>query len=216
MALTYPLSLAQFFETLPFAEGSQLFLPPNLAYNQTAGGDRSSYSLGRRLWVGKAVLPPLYHARAEALEAMISALSEPGAEFLARHPFRIGTFADPMGAILGAASPTLQAVAANNKDVTIQNLPAGYQLSAGDLLSFLIGTRRIFSRVVVGGQASAAGVLTVEVTPTVLPGWSAGVAVSLRKPTFRATLDPINLQYANLNTLIAAGLSFTFTQTMRA
>lgn len=75
----------------------------------------------------------------------------------------------------------LSAIGAGRDTITINQLPNGLVLSAGDFLSFVVGTKQHLHQVVEGGTvAGNQVVLTVE--PTIRPNASTGVSVLFEYP----------------------------------
>lgn len=219
MALTFPLTLDQFWATLPIAGMPVLKLPQMTAFNRTAGGDLLPYQTGVRLWTGSVALTRLYYEKAERIAALMSLLAQGGSSFLVCPIPRIGPQSDPAGSILGVSTPTIQALNVNNRELSVQGLPAGYVLSAGDYLSFPYQTpaRQAFHQVVVGGVANGAGLAAnIEVTPQIRPGVIVGASVTLKRPVMKAVLDPGIFDQGNMARVFTTGQSFAFQQTLRA
>jgi hypothetical protein len=218
MALTYPLTLAQFFDLTDIQTG-KFTLPDARQFDTTAGGEILESSLGSRLWMGEVTLISKTHKSQAQIEAFIEALMEPGTSFLAYDKRAAFPASDPTGSILGAATPVISSVAANNKDLTISGLPAAYVLTRGDMLSFTYSsspTRYALHRVVVGATASGGGVATVEVTPPIRPGFAVSAAITLIKAKMQAKIVPGSYQPSHGDPgLQSSGVSFQFSQTLR-
>jgi hypothetical protein len=72
----------------------------------------------------------------------------------------------------------------DNHDITLDNLPNGYNMAKGDYMAFDYGAGSAFRalhRVVVGGIANSSGIVIVNVEPGVRPGWVAATNVSLEQ-----------------------------------
>jgi len=216
MALTFPLSLAQFFDGLCAAE-AQFYLGDAAATNRDAGGNIFTHSMGAMLWQGSVALRGRRIGDASLIASKIDMLRQPGRTFYATPYGRDYPQADPTGTVLGVAAPTIQSVAGNNRDVTIQALPAGYVLTAGDFIGWDYGGRTALHQIVVGGTASGGGVLTVEVSHPVRPTVTAGTAVRLTRPYCKCIIDPESVTpFTSRRRRWSDGAAFTFTQTLRA
>ncbi|PWE27005.1 hypothetical protein C4N9_18545 [Pararhodobacter marinus] len=215
MALTFPLPQAAFFAGLPVAE-CRFHLPASLNISRTRGGAIKTARMAERLWTGQLVLPPRRYAEAARIEALISALSEPGRSFLA-HPLPItAPIADPQGLILGGATPSLHSVVQGGREIRVAGLPEGYVLTPGDMLGVVYGsnpTRYGLHRLVSGATATGAGITpVVEVTPPLRPGVAAGAPVSLVRPAIKAVLIPG--QGARVRPGMVEGIVLDFVQTL--
>jgi hypothetical protein len=216
MALAYPLHLTEFFDTLPIARISSR---PGAAttISETFSGDVIKHGRGSRLWSGRIVLDMDHHGAVAAIEACLSLLDEPGASFMMWDTRQPHPLADPQKLILGAATPVIASLNANNRELDISDLPAGYEISRGDLLGFSYGaspTRYAYHRVVTGSTANGAGLATsIEVTPFIRPGAALGAAVTLGNPVLKAVLT--SAQYGEGRSAVTEGGSFNWLQTLR-
>lgn len=220
MALTFPLPLNDFFGGLN-VQATELFLAPSLVVTgRTRGGSVLTTDLGDRLWQGVCALPPARPADAAAIRARLSVLCDGGRSLLI-HPMPLwAPRADPDGSILGAATPSIHTVAANNREVRIQGLPVDYVISPGDHLSATYGsnpTRYGFLQAVTEAVADGSGVTPLfEVTPFVPYGLAATAPVTLVRPVIKAVLDPGAINWGQAPDKIAVhGMSFGFIQTLR-
>ena len=217
MALTYPLTFAQFLGTLRVEEVTFRLSHPQ-EHTRLADGTVISASLGASLWTGSIRLAQANHPRHTEMEALIGLMDQPGATFLCHDPRQIGPASDPTGSTLGSAVPTIHSVAANLRELRITGLPSGYVLSAGDMLAFQYGSnpvRHALHRIVVGGTASSGGLTPLmEVVPNLRPGAVAGLSVSLIRPACKARLLP-DPSYGAGRQALSRGASFDFIQTLR-
>lgn len=216
MPLQYPLSLADFFDTLPV---KNVIARPGRAVttSETGGGEFIAHNRGARLWHGKVVLDKDHHRFWAATEAVLSLLEEAGASFLLWDVRMRGPIADPDKTLLGAATPVIADVAANNRELDLSGLPAGYVLQRGDLLGFQYGSnpkRYAYHRVVTGDTASLGGTArNIEVTPFLRPGAIVGTFVTLGTPVLKARLSEAD--YGASRAAISEGGSFNWIQTLR-
>jgi len=212
MALPASLTLAQFSDKLRVTKAS-LHCPSPMQVSRTGGGEVLRARLGASLWQGEATLAFQSQRSTGGIRALIDMLLDENTTFGISPADYYGPASDLGGAILGASAVTLSAVAANNRDLTLAGLPAGYVMSPDDLLSFPYAGKVAFHRVLVGGTASSGGTVTLDVWPRVRPGWSAGAVVQLRNPYFRAVMterDP-----GASERIFHSGMSFSFIQTLR-
>lgn len=155
MPLAWPLSAAEFFDTLPIRQVT-FHLGRSVTTSQTGGGDLIAHQLGTRLWQGQIILGKDHHRAAAAIEARLALLEEAGASLLIYDPRLPGPIADPDGSLLGGSTPRIASLRANNRQMTLKNLPTGYEISQGDVLGFSYGSnpvRTAYHRVVTGGVA---------------------------------------------------------------
>lgn len=214
--LSYPLVLADFLDTLPVARVS-LRLPPAVTFSETGGGDVIAARFGQRLWQGEITLDKDYHAVWAAIEARLALLEEPGASFLIRDIRLPGPIADPDGSILGAAQPLISSLNSNGVQMALKALPAGYQISPGDLLGFTYGSAPLrygLHRVVTGATASASGITPpFQVIPPIRPGAVVDAPVTLVAPVCKAKL--VSAEYGGSRATISDGGKFRWMQTLR-
>jgi hypothetical protein len=214
--LSVPVGIATFFDLPAFGVTNQPFsLPDNRKFNKTGGGVIIGYQRGARLWEGSVNFIPMDQRDAKSIEAIVSFLQETGVYF--RIYDRTAQFprSDPGGTIL-TTTPTLTSVNANNHDITISTLPAGYVLSSGDMFNFAYGTRLALHRIVVGATASGGGVATVTVTPPIRPGFTLGAAMNFKSSTMNAVLVPGSYRSPDFGPgKVSSGGSFDFIQTLR-
>lgn len=194
MAFSFPLSPPEFADLFSVEEA--IFTP--LRNDHTSGlgsGQPLNAELASPLWQGDVTTGWIPNDDAEALAALFEILCQPGKDFYIHNPRKLGPRQDKDGSILGAASPTLHTIAANNHQVRVTGLPSGYVLSRGDMFAFDYGPmqqrRRAFHRFAETVSATSGGLTPLaEVTPHIRPGAVAGAAVTLIRPAMRARLVP--------------------------
>ena len=217
--LTFPLSITAFQSLLRVA--SATFWDP--AQQQISGlgsGAVLRADVGPQLWRGTVTLWRADHADAAAVEALLSRLQGADASFFVHDPRQVGPRADPAGVALGASTPTIHALAANNRELRIQGVPAGYVLSAGDMIAFtysvLGNAHYALHRLITGATASGTGITPlVEVTPPIRPGAAVATPVTLVCPACKAILVPGSLRPGTATRNRTEGASFEFIQTLR-
>ena len=192
MAQTFPLAV-EFFAGLPVAECT-MDLPSVMQVSRTRGGSITTAKLSERLWTAQVTLAQMRHRVAGGVEAQLSALAEPARSLLIHALPYLGPAYDPGAVLLSGASPALHTISGDLREIRISGLPIGFEMTAGDFLSFAYGSspvRYAFHRVVVGATADAAGLTPlIEVTPALSPGATTSAAVVLDRPFFRAILMP--------------------------
>ncbi len=218
MALTFPLARAQFMDLLPIASIT-FDCPEQMFHSRTAGGEVLPADLGPRLWQGTVELGLMLPDESAAVIPLINLLRGAGRSFFVCDVRRPWPRLDPRGTLLGGATPQISQVAANAREMALMGLPAGYRLSAGDMLSFSYGanpTRHALHELVTSAEASAAGVSGLfEVSPSIRPGAAVNAAVALIRPVCKALLVPASVQPGRSRRGLTEGASFQFIQTLR-
>ena len=218
MALTFPVSTAEFFDTL---EVSQITFdcPEQMQVARTGGGEILPANIGPRLWTGEVSLWDQGHSAVAPVLAMISALREPGASFLAYDLTAPAPQSDPDGVALATVTPLILALPSDARMLSLKGLPSGFVLTAGDYLGFSYGTnpvRRALHRVVSGVVASGTGqTAAFEVTPPRRPGAAINTAVSLVKASCKARIVPGSVAPGTKGQIFTSGITFKFMQTLR-
>ena len=218
MALTFPLSRADFYESLK-VEAVEFRAPVQQSLTGVGDGTIIRHNLGPQLWEGEVTLIPSTHREAVEIEALLARLEEPGTSFFAYDPRVIGPRSDPDGDALDGLSLELEEVS-GGREIAIRNLPAGFAISRGDMVSFQYqnggATRYAMHRVVTGATAASTGITPLmEVTPAVRPGAAAGDPVELVRPYCKAVMVPGTVEYGSGAPVITEGASFTFRQQLR-
>lgn len=197
-----PLTLAQFLDRLRVT-AFHLDAPDEVTIARTARGEVITGRRGARLWAGQFTLAPGYHQTGREVRALLGQASSVGATVLLTDPAYRG---------VAAAGVTVQAVASNNRTVTLEGLPPGYRLAAGDYLSWVYSGRYAFHQTTAAAVANSQGRLTVELTPHIRPG-AVGAVVELERPVFRAILT--GRTTGRYVPVIAEAATFDFIQTLR-
>ncbi|WP_439523169.1 hypothetical protein [Marivita sp.] len=217
MALSFPLSTAQFFDLLPIR---RFAMKPgdNRAFTELGGGELIAAGRGQRLWQGEVTLDIDVHDTIAGLDATLSLLEEVGASFLLYDPRKPFPAADPGGLLIAGSSPQIATLNANNRELTLSGLPAGYVLTPGDLIGWTYGaspTRYAVHRIVTGGSANGSGVSpSLEVTPFIRQGVSAGASAALVRPPMKAKFPEAS--YGAGRAVVSEAGSFSFIQVLRA
>ncbi|GLS86685.1 hypothetical protein GCM10010873_16590 [Cypionkella aquatica] len=219
MAFAFPLSVANFMDILPI-EAISLATPEQVEINQTGGGEVMQADLAPMLWQGEIKLGEMTPNDAALVTARLDILRPAGRSFYLYDTRRPGPLLDLTGAALGASTPTIHTLAANNRDMRIQGLPVGYRLSVGDYLAFDYGTtviRRALHRIVSAPAAVPTGGIspTFEVSPMIRPGAAVGASVTLIDAACKALVVPNSINVGVTSKTITNGMSFRFMQTLR-
>ncbi|HWJ88509.1 MAG TPA: hypothetical protein VNS12_10595 [Pelagibacterium sp.] len=188
--------------------------------DQTSGlgsGQPLSAELASPLWTLPVQLVSMGNDEADHILAMLEMLCHPGRKFYFSNPKREYPAADPSGATLGAATPTLHTIAANNRQLRITGLPNGYRLTVGDMLAFDYGPsgqkRRALHRVTETVSALSSGVTpTFEVFPHIRAGALVGDPVFLAKPAILASVMPGSFNPGTADTVNTHGVAFDIIQ----
>lgn len=217
MSLSFPLSQAEFIDVLPIG-GFALEVPERVETSVTAAGERLDREIGPRLWQGSISLGRMTPDEAAEAAALIDLARGAGASFLVHDLNRPYPASDPAGQILGASAPTVSAIGPDRRTITVGGLPAAYLLSRGDLLGLSYGAaplRRTLHRIVTGGIASGAGVVSIEVVPHLPAPILTGAPAALARPAITARIVSGSTRPGTRSRFVAEGAAFSFAQTMR-
>jgi hypothetical protein len=218
MALSFPLSLANVFNGLAKVE-TRFFLGEATSVTETQGGEILLAAYGARLWQGSITVRGNAYSNLDLLMVRVALLQQAGASFTVTQSARSGPQADPDGTLLGASTPTITSVAANNQDLTIAGLPVGYVLSQGDLLGFQYLTspvRRALHQVVTTQAANGSGAISsVQVMPPLRAGFAAPITIDLVNPVCKAVIVPGSFKDPATSRAVKTTFSFDWRQTLR-
>lgn len=219
MAFAFPLDLNDFFGTLTRTSVT-FFLSEDVEYHETEGGEIITAERGPRLWTGEVIVSSNLHNEIRRAASRMELLQGAAASFMVTRSPGGGPVYDPTGSRLGNTSPTLSAINANRRDVTLAGLPSGYQLEAGDLLSFTYSTgpvRHALHRVVSPRRTatSAGSMANLELSPPVRAGASTGAAVRLFRPQCKAKVLPGSYTAPRAGLGASGGFTFRWRQTLR-
>lgn len=191
----------------------------DLVYRQeisrTAGGAVQGKDLGPALWVAEYETVPLDLADADALHADFASLGGVVRSFYLHPPRRPrpASFTGPDPSVFDTVA--VSSVAAGRDTLALKNLPANFELTAGDFLSIDTGTGLELHRLAEGGQANGSGVTPqIAVVPHVRAAVAADDAVTLIDPLAEMRLEPdsLTLRQASVRT---ARLGFRAVQVLR-
>lgn len=216
-ALTFPLSLAEFFDDIP-RQAMPFDLSEATEISVTAAGDTLSADYGERVWTGGVTLAPRNHAEARRVEAKLRVLRQAGRSFMVYDVAAAYPAADPDGSILGASTPVIDTLNADNRRLRVSGLPAGYVLTGGDFLAFTYGSpaRYALHQIVTGIVADGAGLTGwFEVVPFIQPGAAVSAAVTLIRASCKAVIVPGTTTPGTRERNRTGGVTFQFRQTFR-
>jgi hypothetical protein len=218
MAISFPINRIDFFTPLATVE-TTFALSEAYSVTETGGGEILTASYGPRLWEGQVAVHANTYLNMDALVAKVELLRQPGASFNVHQSHRRGPQADQLGIGLLGSSPTITAVAANNRDITIAGLPAGYVLTEGDMLSFSYlssPTRYALHRVVETKTATGGGAISaIEVVPPIRPGATFPRALTFERPFCKAVIVPGSYGAPTVTRQSRTAFSFAWRQTLR-
>ena len=222
MALTFPLSLADFFDQVRFT-ALEFQLSDALEISETGAGEILTARNGQRLWGGTVSIVQNRYRDQEVIQSKLDVLRNSGASFLIGDRFAQYPKADPDGSILGATAVTVHSIEANNRELKLQGAPDGYTVSAGDHISITYGSSPVkyaYFRVVTGSSFSDATSPTrtglIEVQPFISSSISAGASVQLVKPCLKAVYVPGSITGGSRSSLNIEGpIQFSWRQSLR-
>ncbi len=207
-ALTFPYSLANFADQLKI-ESVEWKLRRNDQIDGLENGQILASETAPPLWSGTVTIAPLNYTNYKKISALINGLDGSINAFMLYGPPSLYPEADPGGVILGASTPTLSAIDADNKRITIGGLPVGYVLTAGDNVQFPFATTlNAFHNIVQGGVANGAGQAVVELRPHIHPGTVVAVSVTLKKPAARVIMIPDSYAPGVVRGQMVTGMQF--------
>ncbi len=217
MAIVFPLSREAFLDRLPVH--SVRFDPPaQNTTNNTAGGEILRAQVAPKLWEGYVAFYDMAERDADELRVLLSMLEDPGREFFAYQKNKIGPASDPMGTALSGASVQIKAIDEAESTLELEGLPAGFELAAGDFLSFTYGTPNRYALHWIGEAVTANGAgetAAFKVTPHLRGGATVGRAVELVKPYCKAVIVPQTVDFGETSKGTVFGMGFRLRQTLR-
>lgn len=206
MSYTFPLSVAVLADTLGI--GSLKWTTQNNRELSGLGsGQILEADLAPQLRTADVTLRERYHDEAQEIEAKLNAIVRSIGSLYLYDPRRPYPKADPDGTTLGSSTVTIKAKA-DAKSLSLQGLPAGYLLSAGDPIAFDYGSpaRRWFGEVAEAVTADGSGdTATFEVSPFLPAAAAADIAVTLIRAAMKCRIVPgsLNVQVGTLTSVIS-------------
>lgn len=218
MTLAYPLALTDFWDLLPISTIA-MDCAPQLESSGTGAGQQLTRELAPALWRGSVTLGRLTPEEEADAMALVDLVRQSGASFFAYNLARSAPSLDPDGNVLGAATPTIQSISVDRRELTIAGLPANYQLRRGDLVGVTWGAapaRYGLHRIAVASSADATGLTGAnEVVPALPAALVTGSGVTLIEPVVKAMMVPGSVRPGTLRRGLVEGIAFDFIQTLR-
>lgn len=218
MTLAYPLSVYQFWDLFP-TTAQTFYLGESMVNSGLTGrGEILRARTGARYWQGSVTVMSEHRLDISGIRALLHALQEPGASFMAYDPRNLtgGAYLGQQLPSLG--SPKLDGVNADGS-VRIRELPEYYIIKRGDYMAFQYGsnpTRFALHQFAEDGTATQEGLSPyLSVVPLVRPGYALGTHVTMRRGGCKAVIVPDSVQDATTRGDISEGLSFRWQQTLR-
>lgn len=218
MAISFPLSLASFFEGLRLTQQSFMLGEAMSRTGETGAGELLTSGSGTRLWQGSLNIAPSPARDLEEVIADIDLLREPGASFLVGDMTHQTLRNDPTGAIADANPCVVVNASANEKELTIEGMPAGFVLAKGDHFSVphVDGTRSYYrcaqSATFDGGFTPPR--VTIEVRPHLSAKVIAARPIEFHKPALKAVYVPNSFRGGERVPGIAKGVTLNWRQTL--
>lgn len=213
---SFPLSVASFYDALRVRQATPFDMGGGMARSgRTAGVEVLTARIGNGLIEGEVSLAKYPHKMARAILTDLRAIKE-GGGFMIYDKSNAFPASDPDGSILGAATPSLSALNANRKDGTISGLPADYVLTKGDAFAFSYAsgpTRFAYHWIEVGGTATGAGQVPVEIWPPIRTGYTLPVTVEFKKAPMKAKI--LEIRRGSAQGVFTDGMGFKWSQTLR-
>lgn len=205
--ITFPRDLPEINGKTPFSKCSF-----NPSYDQLTNPARRGkiqvVNVGVDLWVMEYRTKPLTREQAELFKAWLHSLRGGARTFKAwdarrRRPEAYRAGWDGINRAGGGAfdgTANVDAIGMTRDTVTIDNLPSGFELRIGDMMSFPIGgTSQSLHRVMEGVSANVGGILTATIEPIVPLAAVADVTCTFEKPWCLAVLDPTSISTPDEN-----------------
>lgn len=155
----------------------------------TGGGSVITRELSPPLWMLRAQTTKLQPNELDYWQATLEALENGKRPFWGfsrnrDYPINYPRGTWPTGGSFNGATSRILTVGANNKSMSLDQLPAGYQGSVGDMLSWTYNsTQYALHRVVEAFTANGSGITGVfEVRPHIRPTASVTAAVAVKNP----------------------------------
>ncbi|MFZ5710347.1 MAG: hypothetical protein ACOY4T_11805 [Pseudomonadota bacterium] len=218
MTLSFPLSLAAFWDLLPISTLT-MDCAPQLESAGTGAGQVLTRELAPALWRGTVTLGRLMPDEAAEAMALVDLARQSGASFLMHDLTRPYPALDPDGLVLGMSAVTVQAIGADRRELRLTGLPTNYPLRRGDLVGVTWGASPVrygLHRIVVAASADASGLTGWnEVAPALPVALIAGASASLARPPVKAIVVPGSARAGTLRRGLVEGTTFDFLQTVR-
>lgn len=212
--MSAPLPLADFWSGLRISQAEPV-LPEVAEVSRTAGGEVTVSSLGASLWRCAISVVAERVDEGRALQALLRKAKRTGTSFLVTPVEGAVPLRDPLGTIAGAAV-SVGSISTDRLSLALAGLPPSYTMSVGDFVSIDVGGIPHLHQLAAGGAADAAGnTPLLELAPAIRANVTAGMAVTLVNPTFKAIIDPATVREGRFARAHLSGVQFTLLQTLR-
>lgn len=216
MAISFPLSISQFWDDLKLMAGSTE-IELRAFRKQSVDGAGNTLSSGRAVgkWGADLLVAPAHYIDSGKVEAMFKVLLGRDGTFLAYDKRRPGPAADPTGAILGAATVLISSKGSNNRSLALKGLPAGYSLTKGDRGSVSYAGGKVFYfEFAESGNANGSGVTAeLEVQPFLPAALAVNDIVTLIKPCGKFKIVAGSYRPATGDGALSGGIGFSVIST---
>lgn len=213
MAVSFPLTVNEFWEKLPVSE----FEGFDLKYNGSksidgAGNIYESRVAGSGRWAATVRCDMQYFADVVKIEALVRTIMARQGTFFAydlRNPYPAE---DPDGSIIDGETVQIKSKGSNNRSIALKGLTNGYVLTRGDRLSVSIGgSATALLEVAENVTATIAGeTAEFEISPIGLPtALAVNQTVDLIKPPAKCRIMPGSFKPSTGSGNLSSGMSFT-------
>lgn len=177
-------------------------------YDRLASGGSVASSLGDPYWRGR--IEAEFDSSSEILtsEARLGRLSRPGQTFLAYDIRLNGPQQDIGGTLLTGSESILEF---SSGQISLQNLPANYKLTTGDMIGWTIGGVRYMYRLTEDVTADSSGDTGLfDVDPPISNTPTVDLAVTLVRPKIKCQI--VEHEYGMTTGVVTDGFALNFEQ----
>jgi hypothetical protein len=211
MALTFPLATNVFADVIDMMQ-IRFRLSDALNISGNGRGQLIVADLAPKYWEADVTVATMENDRAVQVQALVEGLDGGINDFYFYDPRCAYPQYDPDGSSIISKTIRIETLHSNNKQMTLKQLPTGFQVKAGDMLAFDYGpddNYRALHRVVSGATAAADGTTgSFEVRPFIQPGAALNAIVSLIKPAARMKLVPDSFDPGTSRQNVTRGMTF--------
>lgn len=211
MAFSYPLPLPVLADRLPISAVTWDVKRLDEISGSSDGRIWQS-EMASPKWTAEVELDRGFHSELRPLAAIMRKLHGSQEAFLLFDPVARFPAADPLGTVLGAAAPNVQAIASTRGRLRVAGLPSGYRLTAADKGSIAYGsnpTRLFFFEFSEPVVAASNGITPeVEVFPHIPAAIAAGAPITLARPACRMILLPDTFAPGRSRRMVTEGMRF--------
>ncbi len=208
MAISFPVPLADFIDDLEI-ESVVFDLADKRGTTGLGSGLVNTYQISPRLWTGSVTIGLNYTTMTRQQAALLRKLQDVSTSFYISDQSALAPAGDPDGTMLGTATPLVNSLNSNNRELTIKGLPSGYILQRGDLITIDQDHTALHEVVSSKVVANSSGVTDwIEVVPHIRPGAAIDDSIYLAPAYCKAMVLPDTVAPA---THKAGGLSDAIT-----